>query len=704
MQDISRRQFVGGLIALPIAHSLPAFAADTELTGLIDEPTRTAIAAYLEHHRKPSGGYGWISRTNAHITPTFAVVASYRLLGLPVPDMAAVAAFVQSHNPFPPGLGQQPLYRLNFEQAQVLLWLGEKPDNAKAAEWTKPFVYNTYYEQNHNPTLQHQAMAVRVRSLLDVQSKDDLAAWQEYFLARLRPNGTFNNTPAADGSDGHIVNTLWGSWTMADLGAARQLAADTVAWVQNCQLPSGGFTWSPLPQLGGVENVIYTWAAVSLLHSAGAVPKNKAACVRWLREQFTSDKGFRDRPGAKVNLTATYYALDALRILRAPLHGEPHRTRAVPSTQLPPGLRIFSAQIEAPGQGSPSEAVALAEALGIHIWTAKNSPPDWIAEAQRIADTRRSGVQFARGDEEYGTYTKVAGFGTYSHLDDLVAPATAELGPYPPEKNTPHDWLEFCDTRIHKVRQANGRMVWQFNENEELSRILLDQAVETGSYSAISGFHFGIGDFLELEPFLMSWEDRLTMIGLQDAHGGESWWWAAQLEGFRTLYLAREPGWEGFVQAMDRKWMLAARRDATTQFALQWTGALPEVRDFIATHESEWSWWDVNSQKRKRPLAVLTVLRPGMKFEEGVPETGVSVRVRLRFAAGKNPSRAMQGEAETELISMRIDGRNVDPRSVVNPHDRYLIYEIPDDSAKQAAIVVRDLSTMEEQTISANIT
>jgi hypothetical protein len=447
-----------------------------------------------------------------------------------------------------------------------------------------------------------------------------------------------------------------------------------------------------------------------LLQSAGTAPKDKIACVNWLRAQFTSDGGFRDRPGAKVNLTATYYALDALRILQAPLHAEAHRAHAeahrahaIRRTQLPPGLHIYSAQIEAPGEGSPTEAVALAEALGIHLWTAKNTPQGWIAEAQRVADACRADVQFARGDEEYGTFTRVAGFGTYSHLDDLVAPGTADLGPYPPEKNVPHEWREFRDTRIHKVRQANGRMVWQFNENEELSRILLDQSVEDGSYGAISGFHFGIGDFLDIEPFLMSWEDRLPMIGLQDAHGGESWWWAAQLEGFRTLYLAREPGWEGFVQAMDRKWMLAVRHDATTQFALQWTGALPEVRDYIATRESEWSWWGVNAQKRRCPLAMLTVVRPEMKFEEGVPQKGIAVRVRLRFAAGRNPSRAMQGEAESELISMRIDGDSVSPRSVVNPHDRYIIYEIPNGSPKQAVIVVRDLSTKKEQSISADL-
>lgn len=698
--QISRRELVAGVSAFSIANSLRGFAG----TALAGPRTQADIVAYLERHSKQGGGYGWISRTNAHVTPTFAVVGCYRLLGLSVPNAAAVANFARSHYPVPPHLGQQPLYRLDFEQTQILLWLGEKPDSAKAETWTKPFVYAKYYELNGNPTLQHQAMAVRARSLLGVQARDDIPAWKAYFLARLRSNGTFNNTPAADGSDGHLVNTLWGSWAMSDLAGAWPLADDTVAWIRSCQLPSGGFTWSPSPALGGVDNVIYTWAAVSLLAKAGAAPKDRDACIRWVHEQFTSDGGFRDRPGAKTNLTATYYALDTLRILKAPFHADAHRAPGIRRTRLPAGLRIYSAQIEAPGNGSPSEAVALAEALGIHLWTAKNTPQGWIAEAQRIADQRGAGVRIARGDEEYGTYTSVAGLGTYSHLDDLVGPGTADLGPYPPEKNVAHEWTDFRDTRIRKVRQANGRMVWQFNENEELTRILLDQSLRDGSYSAISGFHFGIGDFLEYEPFLMSWEDRLSMIGLQDAHGGESWWWAGQLEGFRTLYLAHAPTWEGFVQAMDRKWMLAVRRDASTQFALQWTGAPTEVRDYIAARKDEWSWWGANEQKRKCPLAMLTVLRPGMKFEEGTPQQGIAVRVRLRFATGANPTKGILTQAETELVSMRVDGELVAPRSVIKAHDRYLIYEIPSGEPKRVVIVVRDLTSKNQQTISAVLT
>ncbi|MEO6923948.1 MAG: prenyltransferase/squalene oxidase repeat-containing protein, partial [Acidobacteriaceae bacterium] len=541
---------------------------------------------------------------------------------------------------------------------------------------------------------------VLVRSMLGLQTKDEISAWLAYFLARRRGNGTYNNTPAADGSGGHIVNTLWSSLALEALGDSTTLPADGVAWVRDSQLPSGGFTWSPTPPLGAYDNVIYTWAAISLLKNAGVAPKNKAGCARWLRDQLLVEGGFRDRPGAKANLTATYYALDALRLLNEPLHQAEHHAPAIARLKLPTGLHIYSAQIQAPGNGSPTEAITLAEELGVHMWTATNSPPGWIAEAQRIADARGTGVQVAIGNEEHGIFTRVAGFGAYSHLDDLVAPGTAQLGRYPPENDMVQDWSEFRDVRIRKVREANGRMVWQFNENEELSRILLDQSIADHSYSAISGFHFGIGDFLDLEPFLMAYEDRIPMVGLQDAHGGESWWWASQLEGFRTLYLAEKPGWEGFIQAIDRQWILAVRCDASTGNAPQWTGALPAVREFIAERENEWSWWGQNRDKRSVPLAMLTVLRPGMAFEDGAPQQGVAVRLRLRYTGG-SPTSSLQKDPQSELVSLQIDGKSVEPRSVIKEHDRYLIYDLVGADAQQVVAVVRDLRTRKQQTLKA---
>jgi hypothetical protein len=447
--------------------------------------------------------------------------------------------------------------------------------------------------------------------------------------------------------------------------------------------------------------MIYTWAAVTLLSQADSRPGDPDGCVRWINEQFTTEGGFRSSPEANANPTATYYALDALRMLGASPSRTTHRKPARKSHSLPSTLKIYSAQIEAPGNGSPSEAVVLAKKLNIQLWTAKNASREWIAEAQRIAGLHHVSVQFARGDEEYGTYTSVHGFGTYSHLDDLVAPGDAQLGLYPPQKDVALPWKEFRDTRIKAIREGNGRIVWQFNENEELTRVLLDEACRTGDYGAISSFHFGLDDFLDFEPFLMEWEGRIGMIGLQDSHGGESWWWADQLEGFRTLYLAEDPSWDGFVKAIDSKWVLSVRRDASTNHQIEWSGALPEVRQFIADRQQNWSWW--GESHSNLPLGMLTVLRPNMPFEIAAPKSGVSIRVRLRFGLGDSPNKAVLHERQSELVSMQIDGHEVSPEEIVLEHDRYLIHHVLKAGPRTATVVVRDLASQRTETLFADL-
>jgi hypothetical protein len=222
--------------------------------------------------------------------------------------------------------------------------------------------------------------------------------------------------------------------------------------------------------------------------------------------------------------------------------------------------------------------VYLAERLGIDLWTGKNGPDGWLQYTQSLARQRNVRTLFAVGNEEYGTFVNIPGLGVYSHLDDMVAPLDNKLGPFPPAKNEVYPWAQFRDGRLQKIRQAHGRMVWQFNENEELSRVLLDEAILKGTYGAISSFHFGRGNFLEYDPFLMSYSGRISMVGLQDAHGDEPWWWGDSLTSFRTLFLAKEVTWDSFLDAIDRKRAMSIRHDRYTQWETEFSGGLPEVR------------------------------------------------------------------------------------------------------------------------------
>ena len=193
-------------------------------------------------------------------------------------------------------------------------------------------------------------------------------------------------------------------------------------------------------------------------------------------------------------------------------------------------------QIEAPSTGGPT-AVELARSLKIHIWAAKNAPEGWIAHCPAVADRRKVPVLFCVGDEEYGSYQKVAGLGSPATWP-LLAPSNVDFGAMI-EPGQAGAVAVFRDQRIADVRKARGCMIWQFNENEELTRVL-DEAVETGTYAAISSFHFGNEHFPEHRALTMRYQDVLPFVALQDCHSIESWWWADQLAGFRTVFLARD--------------------------------------------------------------------------------------------------------------------------------------------------------------------
>jgi hypothetical protein len=355
---------------------------------------------------------------------------------------------------------------------------------------------------------------------------------------------------------------------------------------------------------------------------------------------------------------------------------------------IPAGAKVYSIQIQAPGSGSPSEAVELAEKLGIHLWTAKNAAPGWVQEANRIARARQRQVEFSAAGEDYGTFLRVPGLGTYSHLIDWVA--AEDPGPAMPRAKHPYSLGEVRDQRFAAIAKARGTLVWQFLENEELTRVLLDK----GDWKAISTFHFGNENFLHSQPFLHRWLGRIPFVALQDAHAPESWWWGDMLAGFTTLYVATRSGWQGWLDAVERNHVMAVRHDAVTGWKTQQAGGSPELREFIGSREREWRWWDDAGRQSRRPAAAVTVLRPGAKFEAGAPESGAAVRVRLW---GDNNGQAVPGEARAELISLAVDGREVQPKLVEAAKDRYYLAHV--DGEGRAVATVRVLATGETRKV-----
>ena len=326
-----------------------------------------------------------------------------------------------------------------------------------------------------------------------------------------------------------------------------------------------------------------------------------------------------------------------------------------PRQALPENLKIFSIQIEAHGCGSPAEAVDLAHGLGIQLWGAKNASPAWLARAQAIADRDRVPVRFFVANEEYGTWVDVPGLGTYSHTSDVIAPAGSSIGPSLADRGVV-SWAEFRARRLAPLLAHGGRLIWQFGENEELVRLFLDDSLERGGYAAVSTFHFGNPDFTNSEPFLHRWRGQLPFIALQDAHGSEPWWFADMTTGFRTLFLAAAPTWDGWLEALRKNWVVAVRHDAASGQKTWLHGGSREVLDLVRARENSWRWWD--NRAIARPLVSIVPVFAQDEFETARPQQGVTVRVRC---AWENTPQGLLRRPIAELVKLVVDGAEVAP-------------------------------------------
>ncbi|MBL9190101.1 MAG: hypothetical protein JNK23_21655 [Opitutaceae bacterium] len=625
-------------------------------------PSARAITDYLETLRRPEGGYAWGDQELPHLTPTFHAIGAYRALSLAPPRREALAAWVRANHPRELKKLEQERRIFDWQQIQALAWLGADLTEyrPKVAALTQPLAYLKQYERNGYPVMQSELGAVLSHALLGLPLAGIEGAFGSYIDVRRRANGSFNNTPAADGGDGHVMNTLWALQAARALGREIAQKDELIAWLRACQLPGGGFTYQPQPMFGGVDDIAYTRAALRALQLLGATPANREACIAQIHSLAKADGGFADRAGWLSNAGATWCALDALDALGALDSIATVKRRAPrPRATLPADLKIFSAQIESHGQGSPAEAVELARALKIDLWGAKNAKPAWAARVRAIAAERKVPVTFFTADEEYGTWVHIPGLGTYSHTSDLVAPGDTDIGPPLGTRaaNSPAvTWPDFRTRRLAPLHQGRGRLIWQFGENEELVRMFLDDSFERGGFSAISTYHFGNPDFMNTEPFLNRWRGRIPFIGLQDAHGPEPWWFADQTTGFRTLFLATEPSWDGWLNALKNNWTVAVRRDVWTNGRTWMHAGSDEVADFVRARESAWRWWD--NPAIARPMVSLEALRPGDEFEAGRPERGVALRVRC---AWENTPQGLLKAPLSELVSLTVDGAVVTP-------------------------------------------
>lgn len=641
------------------------------------------VVAYLDTLRRPDGGYAAsLLAPRSHLTPTCAAIGCLHLVKRLPTDRLALARYVRDHHPHRLKKLEQEHHEFEGQQIQALIWLGEDPADFRQVVqgWKRPSRYLPQYERSSNPILRHETVAIEGRRRLGMPLDEVAPIFLEYLRARRRSDGGYNNSPASDGGPGHVLNTSWALRALDALGQARdEGAAETIAWLRSCQLPNGGFTHAPNARLAGVDDAAYTWAAVRSLGLLGSQPADRDGCVRWIASLFNEDGGAGDRPGWASRPEATYYALDALEALGRPSVPPARPSPRSRTADLPDGLNVYSIQIEAHGQGSPADAVTLADSLKIHLWGAKNPAKGWVDRAQAIADGRKVATRFFVANEEYGSWLRMPGLGVYSHMSDVIAPAGVDFGPPMAAGQTP-DWAAFRERRLDPLQKAGGRLVWQFGENEELVRLVLDDSLERGGYEAISTFHFGNPDFTNSEPFLERYRGRLPFVALQDAHGPQPWYFADMTTGFRTLFLASEPSWEAWLEALRLSRVAAVRRDEASGGQTWIQAGSPAVLEFVRAHESDWRWWD--NPAIRRPMLSLVAVFPGDPFETPQPERGVVVRIRCAWT---NTTQGRPLKPLVRLERLLVDGREVMPvaAGAVTPNgaallDHHYLFAMPD--------------------------
>jgi prenyltransferase beta subunit len=686
------------------------FACSKRLSA--QQTWKESLLQYITRNlAKTDGGYGWDDQPDSHLEPTFAVVGILNDINKLPTDRSPLIDYIKNHHPQrqanketgPSGFDGRTLL---YEQIQGTRWLGGDPGAFKMeVENMKSDTKNLYnYEKHNYGVFAQEALVVICADLLHL-SNNGYPGLPAYLSSRRRANGSFNNAPDSAGGDGNIINTYWGMYAYHLLGRDQQLKTETIKWYNNCQLKNGGFTHQPKAKIGNNDDIAYTWAAVKGLQLLSAKPSDSKSCINYLLSLRNADGGFGNRPGLPSTPMSTFYAIDALKALDAYAYLDNSKPVEKKKEKLPDlsGYKVYTVQFQAFGGGSPAEAVMLADSMKIQLWGAKNAPKGWIESAQYVADEKKVKVTFFHADEPYGKDVRVEGMGNFGHILDNYYPASASL-------DIPDSayWSQLSKGFLETLKSKRGGLVLQISNNEPLVRILLDESIKKkNGYAAISTIHFG-QNFLFFLPFLYQYRHQLPFIALQDAHGMESWWWSNDLLAYRTLFLAKEPTYEGMLDALKNNLLVAVRHDSLSFFKTRMLGGAPGVQQYILSQTKKWKWWNDDNTELVRPWAAVTVINHADSFEVASPDTGVVIRIRPWWDTNKQ----IMKSALVTLEQLLLDDQPVDAVYVESKDkkgaitDSYYLYKITNPSKGHHTIklTLRNAKNSQIKTMTENVT
>ncbi|MGC4231921.1 MAG: terpene cyclase/mutase family protein [Niabella sp.] len=635
-----------------------------------------AVLKYIAGLQKPEGGYGWADQPDGHITPTYACVGTLNHLGNLPSDRKSLINWIETHHP-QTGVNQEAgpsgaqMRDLTYHQVMAISWLGGSTASFKeeVSRWKSQRGALANYENNRFANLWQETFTPICRQLLGLDLQQTTIDFTGYLDSLRRANGSYNNAPVSfkEPGDGNMLNTLHSVIALQSLGQAVPGKEQLIRWIEKCRTISGGFTHQPEPELAKKPDIIYTWAAIKLLKLLGATPGNGAS-VRYILSLQNWDGGFGSKPGLASTPLSTFYAVEALHLAGAGnALKEPLRSFAAIRSEEPlKGQKVFSVQFQSVGNGSPAEAVMLADSLNIHLWGAKNAPSGWVKVAQAIADKKGVPVHFFICDEPYNKNILVPGMGSFGHILDYYAPAGNPVE-FPAESI----WPSLSEQYFKRLIHQDGGLILQVSNNEPLARILLDESIDNGGYTAMATHHFD-QNFAFWLPYLFDYRDRLPMVCLQDGHGTESWWWGDDLLKERTLFIASEPTYEGMIAAMKKNHIVSVKHDSITSNKVRMMGGTDAARKFIMAAQQQWKWWNDTGENKDHPWAAVTILKPGDLFETGTSSEGIVVRVRCWYKTRQQTIL----QPVTELVQLKIDGKTVTTTFLKKENQRKQLQDI----------------------------
>lgn len=608
------------VILLVVTVLIPGQPAATAAESQVDA---ASTVQYLLSCRKPNGAFGPINQEYSDLAWNYPAVHALTLLNVEIPHAADClengqwAAFRQ------PDAHRTNLHWDLYQKTHLnLLLAGKLPDRDieifpgqrkdgktiqrgktwtlqykdRKADYYGPYGLGVFHDV---PSLWYM---VDVLTCLDgTISNPDLAA--DYISQRQAANGGFvnayNTAEPLAADEAHLIITHHAVLTLKALGRTVPNAESCIAWIRSCQIPSGGFRWSPVrTDHSNKPDVWYTWAAVRALDALGSTPADTDSCIKWLNSLQNPDGGFGDQPGWNSRIYSTYYAVGALHILVGDARqGITRKSVSRVAKAIPEGkYKVFQAHLKTPAvsNDSKTEMVDRTHAMRLHLIGVKAQD---VNEARAYANERRYDLDVLACPENYSHRMLWIGGYPANHISNWIIPpemsqkqrATFLSADQAGRKELP--WHEFKREVIAPMLEMGTLFYPELDYSMVNAYMAYDDGLDgkSGFNAFIAALGWPAWDWVRHFPYRERWVGKLPALADGDAHGDVAEWKDRLLKQ-RILYFAQKYDLSHFLDALRAGRSVCVIRDETVPSQIVYYGSDAAV-DYAKKHRDEWQWW-----------------------------------------------------------------------------------------------------------------